>query len=104
MNAFDFNFVVLPLGIIVFLLVAGIMLMMNKGEIAKERKVRRINSILKEKEKQHELSEKQLDELSAMYNNKAIDADTYSRLQILLKMHEEKAEETEAELAKIWEE
>ena len=104
MNSFDFTFVVLPLGTLVFLLVAGIMLIMKRGEIAKERKVRRINSVLKEKKRQHELSEKQLDELNTLYSNKSIDADTYSRLQTLLKMHEEKQEETEAELAKIWEE
>jgi hypothetical protein len=51
MNTFDFNFVVLPLGISVFLLVAGIMLLLNKGEIARERKIKRIDSVLKQKDK-----------------------------------------------------
>jgi hypothetical protein len=90
MNPFDFNFVVLPLGVSVFLLVAGIMLLLKKGEIARERKIKRIESVLKQKDKQHEMSEKQLKELDAMYENKAIDKDTHERLQTLIKMHEER--------------
>jgi hypothetical protein len=102
MNPFDFTFIVLPLGIMVFLLVAGIMLIVKRSELAKERKIRRINSVLKEKARQHELAEKQLNELKTMYTNRSINADTYSRLQTLIKMHTEKQEETEAELIKIW--
>lgn len=102
MNTFDFNFVVLPLAISVFLLVAGIMLLLNKGEIARERKIKRIDSVLKQKNKQHAMSENQLHELDAMYDNKAIDKDTHERLKTLIKMHEEREEETEAVLMKIW--
>ncbi len=40
MNIFDFGFVVLPLGIMVFLLVAGILLIVKKEEIAKDKKLR----------------------------------------------------------------
>jgi hypothetical protein len=104
MNAFDFTFVVLPLGISVFLLVAGIMLLLNRGELARERKIKRIDAVLKKKDKQHEMSERQLQELGTMYGNKAIDSDTYKRLQTLIKMHEEREEETEAVLMKIWQE
>jgi hypothetical protein len=104
MNPSDFTFIVIPLGAIVFLLVAGIMLILKKEEIAKEKKVRRIDAVLKEKTKQREQTEKQLGELDTMYHGKSIDADTYKRLQTLLKMNAEKQEETEATLRKIWEE
>jgi hypothetical protein len=104
MNPSDFTFIVIPLGVIVFLLVAGIMLILKKEEIAKEKKVRRIESVLKEKDKQREMSKKQLRDLDVMYDNKSIDADTYKRLQAIVRMHEEKQEETEAVLMKIWEE
>ena len=103
MIPFDFNFVVLPLGVIVFLLVAGIMLIVKKEEIAKERKIRRIDAVLKEKTKQREAMEKQLSELDAMCSSKSIDSDTYKRLQTLVRMNAEKQEETEAVLRKIWE-
>ncbi len=102
MNPFDFNFIVLPLGAMVFLLVAGIMLIVKRGEIAKERKIRRIDAVLKEKTEQRELMEKQVRELDVMYSNKSIDSDTHKRLQTLIRMHEEKQEETEAVLRKIW--
>jgi hypothetical protein len=102
MNSFDFNFIVLPLGFMVFLLVAGIMLIVKREEIAKEKKIRRIEGVLKEKTKQRELMEKQIRELDLMYSSKSIDLDTRERLQTLIKMHEEKEEETEAVLGKIW--
>ena len=102
MNSFDFNFIVLPLGFMVFLLVACIMLIVKREEIAKEKKIRRIEGVLKEKTKQRELMEKQIRELDLMYSSKSIDLDTRERLQTLIKMHEEKEEETEAVLGKIW--
>jgi hypothetical protein len=46
--------------------------------------------------------EKQIRELDLMYSSKSIDLDTRERLQTLIKMHEEKEEETEAVLGKIW--
>jgi hypothetical protein len=102
MNPFDFNFIVLPLGALIFLMVGGILLFAKREEIAKKRKIRRIEAVLKEKHKQHDLAEKQLRELDTMYSNKSIDADTHNRLQTLVRMHEEKEEETEAQLTKIW--
>lgn len=104
MNPFDFNFIVLPLGVMVFLLVAGIMLILSRHEIAKKRKIRRMDAVLKEKDKRRESAEKQLKELDTMYANKSLDTDTYNRLQTLVRMHAEKEEETEAVLMKIWQE
>jgi len=104
MNPFDFDFLVLPLGIMVFLLVGGIMLILSRHEIANKRKMRRIDAVLKEKSKQRESAEKQLKELDTMHENKSLDTDTYNRLQTLVRMHAEKEAETEAVLMKIWEE
>jgi hypothetical protein len=103
MNAADFNLVVIPLAALVFALVAGMFLVLKKGEIANKRKKRRIEAALKKKNKQRELTEKQLTELDLMHSNKTIDSDTYTRLQTLVKMSVEKEAETEAELMKIWE-
>ena len=86
----------------VFLLVAGIVLVVKREEIAKGKKIRRIEGVLKEKTKQRELMEKQIRELDLVYSGKSIDLDTRERLQTLIKMHEEKEEETEAVLGKIW--
>jgi len=104
MNPFDFNFIVLPLGVIVFLLVGGLVLVLKREEISTRRKNRRIEGVLNEKTKQRELIEKELTELTTMYDSKSIDADTYKRLQFLVKMNEEKEEETLATLQKIVEE
>jgi hypothetical protein len=51
---------------------------------------------------QHELMEKQMRELDIMKSSKSIDSETHERLQTLIRMHEEKQEETEAVLKKIW--
>jgi hypothetical protein len=50
------------------------------------------------------MSENQLHELDTMYGNKAIDKDTHERLKTLIKRHEEREEEREAVLMKIWQE
>ena len=60
MDAFDFNFLVLPLGILVFALVAAIILISQREEIAHKRKSRRIDAYLKEKAKQRQLLDKEL--------------------------------------------
>lgn len=104
MNPFDFNFIVLPLGVMVFALVAGIMLILRRHEIANKRKIKRMDAILKEKSKQRESTEKQLSELDTLYDNKSIDKDTRDRLQILVRMNAEKEDETGAVLMKIWQE
>ncbi len=102
MNPTDFSIFVLPLGILVFVLVAGILFIVKKEEIAKDKKIRRIDSILKEKNKKRELAEKQLNELQGMLGKESIDADTYGRLMTLIKMHEESEEETQTLLEQIW--
>ena len=104
MNPLDFDFIVLPLGIMVFALVAGIMVILSRHEIANKRKIRRMDAVLKEKNKKREATEKQLNELDTLYTNKSIDKDTLERLQTLVRMNSEKDEETEETLMKIWQE
>jgi uncharacterized membrane protein len=93
-DAFDFNFIVLPLGILVFALVAAIILISQREEIAHKRKTRRIDAYLKEKAKQRQLLDKELADLGQLLRNKSIDEDTYKRLKTLVEMNEEKQEKT----------
>ena len=94
MDAFDFNFLVLPLGILVFALVAAIILISQREEIANKRKTRRIDAYFKEKAKQRQLLDKELADLEQLLRNKSIDKDTYKRLIKLVEMNEEKQEKT----------
>ena len=92
MNVFDFDFIVLPLGILIIALVAAIMLISQREEIANKRKTRRIDAYLKEKAKQRKLLDKELADLEQLLSNKSIDGDTYKRLKKLVEMNEEKPE------------
>ena len=94
MDAFDFNFLVLPLGILVFVLVSAIILISQREEIANKRKTRRIDAYFKEKAKQRQLLDKELADLEQLLRNKSIDEDTYKRLIKLIHMNEEKQEKT----------
>jgi len=92
MNAFDFDFIVLPLGILVFALVAAIILISQREEIAHKRKTMRIDAYFKEKAKQRHLVDKELADLEQLRRNKSIDEDMYKRLKKLVEMNEEKQE------------
>jgi hypothetical protein len=81
MNAFDFDFIVLPIGILIIALVAAIMLISQREEIANKRKTRRIDAYFKEKAKQRQLLDKELADLEQLLRNKSIDKDTYTRLK-----------------------
>ena len=92
MNAIDFDFIVLPLGILIITLVAAILLLSQREEIANKRKARRIDTYFKEKAKQRKLLDKELADLEQLLSNKSIDGDTYKRLRKLVEMNEEKPE------------
>jgi hypothetical protein len=94
MNVFDFDFIVLPLGILIIALVAAIMLLSQREEIANKRKSRRIDAYFKEKAKQRKLLDKELADLEQLLKNKSIDLDTFKRLKKLVEMNEEKQELT----------
>jgi len=87
-------FIVLPLGILVFALVAAIILISQREEIANKRNTRRIDAYLKEKAKQRQLLDKELADLGQLLRNKSIDEDAYKRLKTLVEMNEEKQEKT----------
>ncbi len=101
MNAFDFNFIVLPLALLVFAMVTGIILMSKKQEIREKRKARRISAYLKGKAKERELLENQISNLDQLYQKKSIDKDTYERLKAIVIMTEEKTSETVETLAEV---
>lgn len=94
MNAFDFEFIVLPLAFLIFSLVAGIIIISKRQEIRERRKARRINAYLKEKSKQQGLMENQLNNLDKLFQNNSIDKDTYERLKTIVRMSADKTEET----------
>ena len=87
MESFDFTFFVLPLGIIVFVLVAGILYKVKKEEIEQERKVKRICAYLKERVKQRGLVERELAHIDSLLKSKSIDKGTYERLRFAIRMN-----------------
>jgi hypothetical protein len=101
MNAFDFDFIVLPLALLVFGMVAGVILLSKKQEIRQKRKARRASAYLKGKAKQRELLDNQIGNLDQLFQKKSIDKDTYERLKTLVRMTEEKTEETVEVLAEV---
>jgi hypothetical protein len=94
MNVFDFDFIVLPLGILIIALVAAIILISQREEIANKRKTRRIDAYFKEKAKQRQLIDKEIADLEQLLKDKAINQDTFKRLKKLVEMNEEKQEIT----------
>jgi len=87
MESFDFTFFVLPLGILVFVLVAGILYKVKKEEIEQERKVKRICAYLKERLKQRGLVERELAHIDSLLKSKSIDKGTYERLRFAIRMN-----------------
>lgn len=88
MESFDFTFFVLPLGILVFVLVAGILYKVKKEEIEQEREVKRICAYLKERVKQRGLVERELAHIDSLLKSKSIDKGTYERLRFVIRMNE----------------
>jgi predicted nucleotidyltransferase len=93
MESFDFTFFVLPLGILVFVLVAGILCKVKKEEIEQERKGKRISAYLKERVKQRELVERELAHIDKLLKDKSIDKSTHERLKFVIRMNEMEAPE-----------
>lgn len=95
MQAIDFNFIVLPLGIVIGILIITILFIDSRKDIIRDKRIQHaIEKFRKEKaEKQQEFNSEQ-DELNRLHETKAIDADTHKRLSTLLRMNETKLEET----------
>jgi uncharacterized membrane-anchored protein YhcB (DUF1043 family) len=95
MQALDFNFIVLPLGVVIGILVITILFVDSKKEIIRDKRIQRaIEKFKQEKaQKQQEFYNEQT-ELNRLYETKAIDSETYKRLSTLLQMNAQKLEET----------
>jgi mannitol-specific phosphotransferase system IIBC component len=94
MQQLDFIYVVLPLGCIVVLLVATVLLSESRKE-RQEKKIRRaVEKLSKEKEEKQHAFKTQQDELDKLKETKAIDSDTYQRLSKLMQMNEKNLEDT----------
>jgi uncharacterized membrane protein YhiD involved in acid resistance len=90
MQTFDFTFVVLPLTISVIALISIILMISHKTELKEKRVSREVNKFLKEKEKKKEEFQRQTKELDSLLKENSIDSQTYERLNVLIKMNEEK--------------
>ncbi len=95
MQALDFNYIVVPLSILVIVLVSTILLMESRRELLQDKKIKRaIEKIKKEKAEKQLAFRNEQQELDRLHETKAIDNDTYNRLSALIRMNEQKLEET----------
>ena len=95
MEAFYFNFIVLPLGILVVILVASVYHYANKEEIARKKTKKVIQAYLKEKVRQQKAMNKEIARIDKLLEDKLIDEETCDDLKNLLMVtNEEKREET----------
>jgi hypothetical protein len=98
MEAFYFNFFVLPLGILVVVLVASVYHYAKKEEIAKRKTkkfTQRVRVYIKEKARQQKAMNKEMAKIDKLFENKSIDKETRERLKdVLIVMNEKKREET----------
>ena len=95
MQVADFNFIVLPLGILNGILILTILTLDSRKDIIRDKRIKRsVDKFIKEKaDKQEEFSKEQ-DELDRLRETKAVNFDTYKRLSTLIRMNEKKLEET----------
>jgi hypothetical protein len=95
MEAFYFNFFIVPLGIIVAILIATVYYYAKKEEITRRKTKKLVQAYIKEKAKQQEAMNKELAKIDKLFENKSIDKETCERLKnVLIMMNEKKREET----------
>jgi hypothetical protein len=95
MEAFYFNFFVLPLGILVVVLVASVYYYAKKEEIARRKTKKFLQAYIKEKVKQQKAMNKEIAKIDKLLENKLIDEETSERLKnLLIVIYENKREET----------
>ena len=95
MEAFYFNFFIVPLGIIVAILIATVYYYAKKEEITRRKTKKLVQAYIKEKAKQHKAMNKELAKIDKLFENKSIDKETCERLKnVLITMNEKKREET----------
>ncbi len=94
MQPVDFTYVVLPLGAIVVLLVATVLLSESRKERQDKKIKRAVEKLSKEKAEKQQAFRSQQSELDKLHETKAIDNDTYERLSTLMRMNEKNLEDT----------
>lgn len=94
MQPIDFVSVVLPLGSIVIVLVAVVLLSESRKERQEKKIKRAVEKLSKEKEEKKQAFKAQQAELDKLKESKAIDNDTYQRLSKLMQMNEKNLEDT----------
>jgi hypothetical protein len=96
MDASYFEFLVLPLGVLVFILAAVVYYFARKEERGRNRTKKLVESYFTEKAKEQGLMNKELANLERLLENNSIDRGTYERMKnLLITMHKKKRAETE---------
>lgn len=96
MDASYFEFLVLPLGVLVFILAALVYYFARKEERGRNRTKKLIESYFNEKAKEQGLMNRELANLRSLLENNSIDRDTYERMKnLLITTHKKKRAETE---------
>jgi membrane protein required for beta-lactamase induction len=84
MEAVYFNFIVLPLGILVVILAVSVYYYSNKEEIARRKTKKGVQAYIKEKARQQESMNRELAKIDTFLENKSIDEETCKRLKNVL--------------------
>lgn len=96
MDASYFEFLVLPLGVLVFVLATLVYYFARKEERGRNRTKKLVESYFDEKAKEQGLMNNELANLRRLLENNSIDRDTYERMKnLLITMHKKKRAETE---------
>lgn len=96
MDASYFEFLVLPLGVLVFILAALVYYFARKEERGRNRTKKLIESYFNEKAKEQGLMNRELANLRKLLENNSIDRDTYERMKnLLITTHKKKKAQTE---------
>lgn len=95
MNAFDFNFFILPLGIIIAVLAASVYYYAYKEDIAMRRTKRLMNTYIKERAKRQKALNREITKIDKLFEDKSIDKETRERLKnVLMVMHQKESKKT----------
>ena len=96
MDASYFELLVLPLGVLVFILAALVYYFARKEKRARNKTKKLIESYFNEKTKEQRLMNRELTNLKNLLENNSIDRDTYERMKnLLITTHQKKRPETE---------
>jgi hypothetical protein len=96
MDVSYFEFFVLPLGVLVFVLASLLYYFARKEERGRNKTKKLVESYFDEKAKEQGQMNKELTNLRRLLENKSIDRDTYERMEnLLITMHKKKGADTD---------